>query len=340
MGHISGLIFDGSGFKSGRVHFEDGTVTDVEFTGSYDDLVIVPGLMDCHTHVGDAGLQVPSGISLEDLVAPPNGLKHRYLRETPDGMMVSTMRAYIENMRMNGIVRFADFREGGRKGCDLLRKADKAHSSIVFGRPISDEYDPEEVDSILNVSDGIGISSISDMPKRYSEALADHVHRKGKRLALHVSERVRENMDDVMSLEPDIIVHMCESTDADMRACADRDIPVVVCPRSNIHFGRTPPVGRLLDNGVTVGVGTDNAMLFSPDLRAECNIIRELLSSRSDVNNLISTILLRNGRKILNRGMGMGIEAGMSDIVVFPSSGNGPLEDILCSRTSANVIGK
>ena len=63
-----------------------------------------------------------------------------------------------------------------------------------------------------------------------------------------------------MSLEPAFVVHMVEATDADILACADAGIPIVICPRSNRFFGKTARAARMLELGAEVALGTDNAM--------------------------------------------------------------------------------
>jgi len=64
-------------------------------------------------------------------------------------------------------------------------------------------------------------------------------------------------------------VHGCQATPQDLRLVADEEIPVVVCPRSNLRFGLTPPFANLQSAGVTTALGTDNAMLQDGDLWQE-----------------------------------------------------------------------
>lgn len=53
-----------------------------------------PEPVNAHTHCADGGLKVGKGVSLESLVAPPNGLKHRYLRDTADDVLIAGIRDY------------------------------------------------------------------------------------------------------------------------------------------------------------------------------------------------------------------------------------------------------
>ena len=71
-----------------------------------------------------------------------------------------------------------------------------------------------------------------------------------------------------------LLIHMTHATKKQIRECADREIPIVVCPRSNWVLGvttsaRYPPVHMMLDLGCTVYLGTDNAMFVPPDMFSE-----------------------------------------------------------------------
>jgi len=338
MKYVSGQIYDGKEFRCGYIGIENGAVVETGDGVPPDEPflsgVVVPGLVDCHTHIGDAGLDVPPGMGLEELVAPPDGLKHRYLRETPDKVLISSMRSFTDRMYGNGIIRFADFRESGLKGCRLLAEAKTMPAATALGRPVSGEYDWNEVDSILNEADGIGLPSISDMDPGYIDSVADHVHRRGKMLALHVSERIREDIGRVISLEPTFIVHMTKASKVDIRSCAGSGIPVVLCPRSNAFFGSVPPVKEMIDAGIKMALGTDNAMLCSPDMRDEMRALIGILGKdHSDREELIQ-ILLNNGREILYHGSGIGLTGTDTGTAVFPSVNGDAFAGILESTGS------
>lgn len=316
MAVISGKVWDGDGFREGYVVIEDGIVVETGDGTPQDSEKagwIVPVLTDAHTHVGDAGLVLDRRYSLEELVAPPAGLKHRHLSETPDDVIESDMRSYASELVSGGVGRFLDFREGGVEGAAMLRRA--SGKAVIFGRPTSPEFDANEMDALLDIADGIGISSVSDVDRRYIESIADAVRRRGKHLALHVSERIREDIDFVMSLEPDLVIHMCEATDADLRRCADADVPVAVCAGSNLYFGKTPPLKRMADAGVEVSIGTDNAMLAPPDIFAEAKVFDAVAMAQGCPPGMTTRALVRNGSKLL-RGNAIGVAKGQADPVV------------------------
>lgn len=281
--------------------------------------VIVPRMVNTHTHCADAGVKVEPGMSLEELVAPPNGLKHRYLRSASRETLVNDIRQYERNTIANGISHFIDFREGGAEGCRIAKEASDA--GIILGRPISPEYDPEEIDEILSIADGIALSSISDIDLRYAEKVAEHAHRAGKPFAIHCSERIREDIDAVLSLEPAFLVHMCQASKYDLRKCADLDIPISVCPRSNRFFGKVPPLALMQDCNNTVAIGTDNAMLCSPDLRPEAQLFNTIIQDPG----WTWTCLINGGCKLLNRTLGINSRNNMEEgFAVLPFEGNDP----------------
>jgi cytosine/adenosine deaminase-related metal-dependent hydrolase len=65
---------------------------------------------------------------------------------------------------------------------------------------------------------------------------------------------------------PPLLVHMVHAS-AEDRALARRSgATVVLCPRSNLHIGgQLPDVPALVDEGVTLALGTDS-LASSPDL--------------------------------------------------------------------------
>ncbi len=285
--------------------------------------VIVPSLVDAHTHCADAGAKPLPGMTLEELVAPPNGLKHRYLRETPRDVLVRDMATFGRRAEANGIGAFIDFREGGAEGCRMAREA--CPSAVILGRPVSPEYDCNEVEEILSVADGIALPSLSDMDRRYAEMVAEQTRRAGKAFAIHVSERVREDIDAVLAMEPSFVVHMVEATDPDLRKCADADVPVAVCPRSNRFFGKVPPLARMRAAGNTVALGTDNAMLCTPDLRPEALLADSILGDSPDTRAWVWECMCTCGRKLLYHTLRLSASRYREDrYSVLPMEGPGP----------------
>ena len=326
MGTADGFIFTEQGLVRGHAVSSDGEIELFEGPSEHvPDIrgIIVPELVDAHTHCADAGVRPRPGMTLEELVAPPDGLKHVYLRNASRGTLVDDMRSFGLTAAANGIGAFIDFREGGAEGCRMAREA--CPDAVILGRPVSPEFDACEIDDILSVADGIALSSLLDIDAVYAERVADRVHRAGKAFALHVSERVREDIDAVLSLEPSFVVHMVEATDPDLKKCRDSDIPIAVCPRSNRYFGRTPPLRDMMDIGNTVALGTDNAMLCSPDLRPEAALFSEILGGGDRENAWTWECMCAGGRKLLYRTRGfIASREKVESFAVLPLAGDRP----------------
>src|SRR5947208_6819688 len=242
---VSGWYYDGHRFRAGTVGWEEDMVVEVRSGRARRSLaegLIIPGLWNAHTHLGDAIVTQELKGTIEELVAPPHGLKHRVLAKAKDAAVIAAMRRAMATMLRTGSTGFSDFREGGLRGLKLLYAAVAALplQSIALGRPSGLAYDPREVAAILRASDGITVSSFIDWPPDEIEKLAADVRRETKIFAIHCSERVREDIDKVLQLQPDFLVHMVHATDGDLVRCADACVPIVVCPRSNAFFGVTP----------------------------------------------------------------------------------------------------
>lgn len=318
---LEGMVSDRRGFRLGYLIVEDGRAVEVgggECPVRPDRRGIV--LMDTvngHTHCADYGLRVPPGMSLQELVAPPDGLKHRYLREAPDTEISSNMSRFARDSRASGAVTFVDFREGGARGCRMLRES--APEAVILGRPVSPEFDPEEIDDILSVADGIGISSVSDMDPGYIEAVADAVRERRMVFAIHVSERVREDIDFVLSLDPAFVVHMCEATDSDILKCAEAEVPIVVCPTSNRYFGKVPPIARAEALGADLAIGTDNGMIRSPDMVAEALEFARTAEAQGGDPETVWSALWKLSGKILNQHSNILNHNGTDVLSVIPT---------------------
>ncbi len=315
MPKVSGWIYTPEGFKEGTVHFGDGIVVEVTHGGDQDPLatgLVLPCFFNAHTHLGDSVvLEEPTG-TLETIVAPPHGLKFRRLQEASREELVSAMRWSLQRMIMGGTASFCDFREGGVKGCEALHDAlgDSSVRGVVLGRPTGLGYLREEVDHVLQVADGIGVSSVSDWDYGELQKLAARVRHKGKILALHASEARREDLDTVLDLKPDFLVHMTAAGREDWVRCAQEGVPVVVCPRSQTFFGRVPDLPGMAAAGLELMLGTDNAMLNHPSLMREMEFAYQVAKLRGGLPPSTVLEMAYRGAKLFNSTPSITIQEG------------------------------
>ena len=306
-------IFDGEEFVEGGFSVEGGKVVEV-FTPHPGEIkktrIVFPLLANAHTHLGDAFIRkVPKG-TVEDIVAPPSGYKFRMLAKASPKRVESGMARAVAEMARTGTCAFADFREGGAEGAAALKRAAKRRgvTPTILGRPAGWNLDKTEVANLLKVADGIGLSSISEWKRDDLLAISEMARRARKPFAIHASERAREPFGRVAELKPAFVVHMAKASGRDMSECAEAGIPVVVCPRSNAFFGFEPHVRRMLDAGIEVALGTDNAMLSRPDLVAEARFLAK--AQKSLTQDEILRIAISAPRKVLNLEPGLRIKKG------------------------------
>jgi cytosine/adenosine deaminase-related metal-dependent hydrolase len=130
----------GAGNYSGKIlnnkigYIDDGSRTVIDSEG----LLIIPGFINAHTHIGDSlgkDLLVESG-KLNARIHPVYGAKRIILQKSRPDHLKMFMRTSIISMMKKGVVTFADFREGGFEGVNLLKQAISALpiKCIVLGR--------------------------------------------------------------------------------------------------------------------------------------------------------------------------------------------------------------
>jgi cytosine/adenosine deaminase-related metal-dependent hydrolase len=263
---ISGQAFVGEDLALLPVDIviENGIISAIEENPKAPGVWICPAFFNAHTHLGDT-IAMDCGVKgdLASLVTPPDGLKHRLLSAASHRDLVTGMRASIQGMIAGGTAGCADFREGGVAGVSALREAADGLSfrPLIFGR-----------DGGEAVAEGLGISSTRDIDG--ADTLVADAQRAGKKIALHAGERDAADIDEALALEPDLLIHCTHATKKQLRECADRQIPIAVCPRSNWALGvtssaRHPPLQLMQDLGCTILLGTDNVMFVPPDMFSE-----------------------------------------------------------------------
>lgn len=271
---VSGPLYTPEGFQPRTVTFADGVVESIARGAERGVLsrgLILPLFVNAHTHLGDVVVtEEPQG-TLEEVVAPPHGLKFRRLAEVSPKTLQEALRHLLTRMVATGTGGFSDFREGGVAGAIALREALRGTglAGRILGRPTGLTYDAQEVRALLEIVDGIAVSGLAEWEYDALGRLSQHVHSLRKPFALHGSEASREDVDALLDLDPAFLVHMTAATEADWARCADAGVPVVVCPRSQLFFQRVPDLPGMLAAGLDLSLGTDNAMIAGPSMLQE-----------------------------------------------------------------------
>ena len=262
-----------------------------------DGLLLIPGLINSHTHIGDS---IAKDIALDkdpdSKINPIFGIKQKILKETEPSKLIHYMRKTVKSMLKKGITTFVDFRESGLDGVLLMQKAlsNIPIRSIVLGRieyyqskeqikkntPIPQSYQ-NQIDILLKNCDGIGISGSNEN----SDSSLKQFSKTKKIRAIHCAEtkqsylkskqttRKTEPMRSIL-LKPDFLVHMTYATKNDLKFVSKKIRGIVVCPRANASLAEgIPNVDQMLKAKCNVAIGTDNVMINSPDLFREMDFL-------------------------------------------------------------------
>lgn len=262
-----------------------------------EGLLMIPGLVNSHTHIGDSiakDIGIESNIDAK--IHPVTGFKQRILKNSNVSHLTSFVRNSCLSMIKKGITTFIDFREGGIEGISLLRNA-------TFGIPIRPiilgriEYyqDSNDISSNLPipssqkskvknlVSDchGLGISG----PNEFSDSALRYFSSLGRIRAIHSAETKESNelsekqygkTETRRSIlaKPTFLVHMTYASKKDLMLVSNMKTSIVICPRANGSLAEgIPDIGLMLDAGCNVAIGTDNIMINSPDMFKEMDYI-------------------------------------------------------------------
>ena len=309
-------------------------------------LLLIPGLINCHTHIGDSvGKDARMGGTVDDKIHPVFGLKPRILSRTPPDMLVGFMRNSCASMIRGGITTFVDFREGGVDGVRMLRRAlaDVPIRCFAMGR-VDQYHDADEVRAnapmtgrgsaqladLLRECDGVGISGANEN----SDAVLDAYSRCDALRAIHASEteesvrrseQVTGTSETVRALRmrPHFLVHMTHASDRDLDAVAASGVRgIVACPRANSALAEGLPdmVGMISKSGRRLALGTDNVMVNSPDMFREMDyawkVCMGLRKQRMDPAEILKMATVNAGH-ILGSNIGQIAPGMLADCVLI-----------------------
>lgn len=263
---VSGRAYLGreSGIRDVEICIREGLIHSIDEVGSTEERWIFPCLFNSHTHLADTiAMDLRAEGSLSELVAPPDGLKHRILTSSESAGLESGMKSSISFMMASGTPGFCDFREGGPEGVALLKSAlkDTGACGIILGRNGGEE-----------ISDGIGVSSTKEGGNSLERAA--RTKKKGGFVAFHAGEKDSRDIDSAIDAGADLLVHCTHATDRQLKRCADEGIAIAICPHSNwvldvASAANHPPIRKMIDYGCNVVLGTDNVMFVQPDMFSE-----------------------------------------------------------------------
>ena len=308
-----------------------------------EGLLMIPGFINAHTHIGDSiGKDITLNSSVDEKIHPVFGVKSKILKNTSKENLSDFMKNTCHSMIRKGITTFVDFREGGLDGVILLKKvlSDVPLRSIILGRMEFYQGTPEikknlsfpkekssEFSALLKKCDGIGISGANEN----STSVLNYYSKISKLRAIHSSETKQSITKSkkmtgksetirALSLKPDFLVHMTYASKIDLEIASKKIRGIVICPRANSSLAEgIPDVELMQKSGCTIALGTDNVMINSPDMFREMDFIWKatmgLNKKRIDPKEILKMATV-NGGKILKKNIGI-IESGKIADCIF-----------------------
>ena len=305
-------------------------------------LLLIPGLINSHTHVGDSiGKDVSLDSNVNSRIHPVSGVKQKILTETPKKELVKFMRKSAISMLKKGITTFVDFREGGIEGIQLLKDAVKVNPirSIILGRidyyqtssdirkntPKPKSYQAE-LRSLLRNCDGVGISG----PNENSNSNLVTYSKVKKLRAIHAAETIQSYSTSkkiskcseplrALLAKPTFLVHMTFATKSDLRKISKNVRGIVICPRANAALAEGIPDIMLMNKmNCNVAIGTDNVMINSPDLFREMDYLWKIsmaLHKKRIDPKIILKMATVNAGKLLDKKIGIIKKGFLADCI-------------------------
>lgn len=337
-------------------YYEEGEIIDAT------NCIVCPAFINAHIHIGDSIVKdVGDGLSIKQLVEPPNGLKHQKLNEASDSQIVESMHETAKEMLYSGISTFIDFREGGIKGIELLKKAiyDLPINACILGR--SDKYydsttTPNEARLItrelLQHCDGIGLSGVEDVDSEIMLQIAEVCNQEGKLAIIHVAEYYDLQEQSVqMTNQTEVeralragftnLVHVTYPIMQDLTLLSSTSPCIIACPRSNgmLSVG-VPPVSAYVEEQIDVALGTDNVMFNKPDMFREMEYtlkaVRGSYKNKITAHDVLKMATI-NGFKILGKDISIQ-EGNISDILVIRQKSEDPYLSIVNRSSSEDIV--
>lgn len=335
-----------------------------------DGLLIIPGFVNAHTHIGDSiAKDVFMNQSVDSRIHPVLGIKPKVLNKTKPSQLANFMKNTCLSMIKKGITTFVDFREGGIDGVILLKNVLRSIPirSIVLGRVEYYQQQKQikqnlslpdtkrrELEDLLKKCDGIGVSGSNENSNsvlRYYSSVPKirAIHSSETRQSSEISKKITGQSETrrCLLLKPHFLVHMTYAAKSDLFYAAKKTRGIVVCPRANAALAEgIPDIDLMLKTRNNIAIGTDNVMVNSPDMFREMDYLWKVtmgINKKWISPKTILKMATSNGGRLLQKKIGSIEQQYLADCIFFDKHAIDlePMHDPYASivhRASENAI--
>ncbi len=324
--------------------------------------IVAPAFINSHVHLGDSvAMDLGDGKPIEEIVKPPDGIKHQILADTPYPAQIDFMKKSMWTMLKTGTTTFVDFREGGKEGIDNLNEAAEEIPirKIVLGRHesfINPHARPieiiENVKELIEICDGVAPSGLGEITDSTAAAIAQTSRRFKKISAVHVAEYEQVQYDSLnttgktevhRAIEAGfyLLIHLTAPLKDDLELVAKNRIPVACCPRSNgaLAVG-IPPIKEMFEVGIQILLGTDNLMFNSPNMFREIEytlkVTRGYYKEYFPPEEIIKMATV-NAAQALKLNAGSIDEGKLADLMIVEQISSNPYLSIINRTEPGNI---
>ena len=326
--------------------------------------IVAPTLINSHVHLGDSvAKDIANGEKIEKIVKLPYGIKHQILENSPNEIIIASMRSSMHEMLKTGTTTIVDFREGGVLG---LKIADEASKDIPIRRIVLGRHESflknlneleqltEATELILNSADGIGLSGLGEINDDVAKIIAKTCNKKQKLSAIHAAEYEKVQIDSLKATGKTeveraidagfkLLIHLTHPQKDDLDILAKNNVPVVSCPRSNGSLAvGIPPLKQMWEMNIKLLLGTDNIMFNSPNMFREMEyalkVTRGYYQQYFSPLEIFKMATVNPGRTF-NLNVGYIKEGMLADIMIVDQLSADPILSLLNRTESKNIIG-
>ncbi|AWR97183.1 amidohydrolase family protein [Acidianus sulfidivorans JP7] len=270
-------------------------------TLTFDNGILLPAYSNSHVHTADFSFP-EFGIknTIKELVGDPNSIKYQLFSEIEENKLLENIENFIKLSASFGVNTLLDFREQGLKGSILASKIKAIYKDrinyYILGRLEKTEINKNNLEILSKIADGYGISSISSYTIEELKMIRKYFD--NKIIAIHVSETLKQNLQNDLEyaieyLKPKIIVHGTNLSTDEILEAKEKNIYLVICPRSNLWFSSgIPKISEIVkDEYNKILIGTDNGAWINPNIMEDAELALLLSRLQDPLSNYSKEIL-------------------------------------------------